>query len=109
MPIERLNESSEFWGIFDAAQYPYEAIFGHNATTPFRSIQEVRHKVGLSARMLIDTIRDGERSELAAEWKANIGWDFNGDDQLGRMVDDAVDAIEKTCRPAIIGDRREKP
>jgi hypothetical protein len=112
VPVERLNQKSEFWGRFDAGRYPLMAVFGAKAAKPFDEVRKARNRVMLSARWLIRTYGEvdedrPDRQQRREKWEGHIWGDGpDEEDELAKQVDDAVSAIESVCRPAITGNKK---
>jgi len=108
VPIERLSRNAEFWGRFEAARYPFMAVFGEEAAAPFQTMRKAKNHVSISAGMLLRTYgrvneERPERQQQREKWERDIGWGFTDVDELALQIDDAVSAIESVCRPAITG------
>jgi len=110
VPVERLNHQAEFWGRFEAARYPFMAVFGKEADTHFQSVKKARNKVITSAGMLLRTYdginaKSEENQRNRTRWENNIGWGLTAEDELAGKIECAVSAIEEICRPAIDGSK----
>jgi hypothetical protein len=109
VPIERLQQHHEFFGKLQSMRYRFIAYFGVEAAQPFDKIKDAHSSIVTSARMLVRTYRryNEERSDHTNQrerWENDIGWwTREGDDKLNPMINEAVAAIERTCKPYLIG------
>lgn len=108
VPVERLNQNAEFWGRFEAARYPFMAVFGDEAATHFQTVRGVRSRVIISAGRLVrehgSAIEKREDYQHRRERLENdIGWGLTEEDELAKQIEGVVSAIEDICRPAIAG------
>ena len=111
VPVERLTRQTEFWGRFEAARYPFIAVFGQEAATHFQTVREIKNRVIISAGSLLRTHgrvseerKDRQRQQERLE--SDIGWGLTKEDELAGKIESAVSAIEEICRPAITGTTR---
>ncbi len=104
VPVERLTRQAEFWGKFEAARYPFMALFDEEAAEPFKTIRKAKNRILISARMLIQTHGEVNKDlqHQKRKWEADIGWGLTENDDLAREINKAVSAIERVCKPAII-------
>jgi hypothetical protein len=100
VPAERLAKKSEFFARFQAHRYRFLALFGAELTKPFDEMIKIRSEILSAVEMLIANYRHpdlelvpGDRQEaLAIIGRAK-------DDPIAGRLDNAVEAIERTCRP----------
>jgi hypothetical protein len=103
VPAERLFDKSEFFSNLHARRNRFLAMFGQESAKPFDDIYKIRGEVLIAVRMLISTHRNCDQGTLPAtrrEWEAVMGWVDPETDGIPRRLDQAVEAIEKTCRTA---------
>jgi hypothetical protein len=106
---ERLLKRNDFFASLQARQYRFLALFGHgeDRAGPYDSLLKIRSEVmqavyGLMANYMAR--RQGGQpldSQLREKWENAIGWRSPENDAVARRIDAIVEAIEKTCRPAI--------
>ncbi len=106
VPIERLHKNSEFFSKLQSLRYRFIAYFGREAAEPFDKIKQVHSRITISSRMLVTTFnrrQNEEREDLRAQryrWESDIGWwTEEAEDTLTPMINEAVDAMERTCKP----------
>jgi hypothetical protein len=111
--IERLNNQSEFFAELYARRYRFIALFGRDAAKPYDDLFQIRNDIIIAARMLLRTHqrfkvqrprrpRDEESLLKSREkWEKTIWWGLPEEDPIPSRLDCIVEAIEKTCRPAI--------
>jgi len=101
--IERLNNKNEFFAQLHSSRYRFQAIFGKSSGVPFDEVFNIRNEVIIAGRMLMMYDNAGDIGTLPQNrpvWLAALGWDPTNDPITPRL-DASVEAVEKTCRPAI--------
>jgi transcriptional regulator of met regulon len=100
--LERLQKQTDELALVAKARLLAEVYFGREAATQLEAIQDAYREVGDAARDLLRSFGDPNRSEQdAAGWEETI-WDWkSGGDSLSRLVDSAVSALERICRPEL--------
>jgi len=96
--IERLQKESAFFSRLEARRYRFMAAFGPDAAAPFDQLFGVRGRVLSGARMLLMTYdRQRGRHERSEDWEDQI-WATDETNELTLTTNQAVAAIEQTCR-----------
>ena len=106
---ERLLKRNDFFANLLARQYRFLALFGRGSDQirPFDELFRIRNDVMRAVGMLMSTYKMHRRGEpppdrkLREEWESAIGWGDPENDAIARRLNVVVEAIEKTCRPAI--------
>lgn len=108
VPIERLHREAEFWSRFDSARYPFMAVFGGDAASPFEKIRSIRSQILGSSIWLIRTkkrlankIESADLRTKIEEREDQIWWSGNEIDTMKEKIDKLVSEIEEICRPEI--------
>ncbi len=103
-PVDRLTKESQVFSELQASRYRFMAYFGEEAARPFEEIRAIHTEIIASAHNLIRSygqepteLKEAERDQ----WEAAIGWGEGEGDLLKTRLDQAVKAIEQTCRPLI--------
>jgi hypothetical protein len=87
-------------------RYRMVAWFGPKAAEPFNMLDEVITSIVTSAQMLVQNVGNGSGSldrETRNNWEAEIWWGKKRPDTTADRVEEAVQAIEAICRPALEG------
>jgi hypothetical protein len=105
VPVERLQANNEFISTLMARQHAAHSLFGPDARKAFELFGEVMHRVRVASSMLIEMSgQHGNDKELSSTLRADVwaayGQHKNGD-QLGQKIDEALELIERFCRPAL--------
>jgi hypothetical protein len=77
------------------------AVVGNEHETSFDRLMDIRSRIILASRMLLDHPRDRE-ADLRLQWERVIGRGITGDDTLADEVDSVVAEIERVCRPCLV-------
>ena len=103
-PVDRLTKETQVFSELQASRYRFMAYFGEEAARPFEEIRAIHSEVIDLAHNLIRTYGQ-EPTELEEakrnQWEAAIGRGEGEGDPLKTRLDQAVKAIEQTCRPLI--------
>jgi len=106
---ERLLKRNDFFAKLLARQYRFLALFGHDSEQirPFDELFRIRSDVMRAVEMLMSTYKLHRMGEppldrkLREDWESAIGWGDPEHDAIARRLNEVVETIEKTCRPAI--------
>jgi hypothetical protein len=103
--IERLAKEENQFTNLDKIRYIFEAYFGKDAARPFDIIDDVYTTIGSSAEILIQiALADPTEKDRATEMPLRnaLGWgEAKRPDDIDRKLDDALQSIERTCRPVL--------
>ena len=107
-PLERLNNKSDDFSALYKAQLRFVAYFGKQAETPFKSIKEARDRIYIAGDMLIRNFdaQDEITSVEKEGWRKDLMWMGEKNDELGRLVDTAVEQLESICRPVLASQKK---
>jgi hypothetical protein len=100
---ERLSKRTEFFSRLEARRYRFIAHFGLPAAEPYATLRAIHAEIVVTVRMLLMT--HGQRqlgtnpSNIEA-WRGTI-WQISESDPTQGRLDAMVEAMERTCRPAI--------
>jgi hypothetical protein len=109
IPIERLTRDKELFARIQTLRYAFTAHFGEAAGEPFRAIWDIHTDIISSASVLIQITHDDEDHTGAFQGSAEpllhtLGWGTAArPDDIDRKIDQAVQDIEKICRPVLTG------
>jgi hypothetical protein len=98
---ERLAAKSEFFAQLASRLYRFTALFGADASEPYKQLFQIRSEILVAVRMLITTHRqraDGSLPQDRKGWESIIGWPHTEFDPIAARVDSVVEAMEKICR-----------
>jgi hypothetical protein len=98
---ERLRSKEDFFAQVAARRYRFIALFGKDGAKAFDELVRIRNEILVAVGWLV--------GPYAAEWTATdrtrmektIGWGDPKNDPIPRRLDEAVQMIERACRPVI--------
>ena len=102
--LERLDKKTEFFAQLLARRYRFIAIFGLEAAKPYDDIWRVRGEIIVAVQMLLQTHRQRELGSLPQDrktWETTMGWVHTAQDPMEVRLNQIIEEIEQTCRPAI--------
>jgi hypothetical protein len=102
--LERLDKKTEFFAQLLARRYRFIAIFGAEAAKPYDDFWRVRGEIIVAVQMLLQTHRQREFGSLPQDrktWETTMGWVHTAQDPIEVRLNQIIEDIEKTCRPAI--------
>ncbi len=76
------------------------ALFGEQAAAPFDKIRKVQLDIRFAADDLIEEA-DHDQDETTKKDKRTIWFRSNTDDEITKVIDEAVGQIETICRPIL--------
>lgn len=108
VPVERLQQNSEFISSMMARRNACRAHFGDDAMKAFDAFHGAIHKVRVAAQMLVSMAGDEERGagdrKLSEKLRRDI-WEpmgeHAGENEIGNAIDEGVALIEGFCRPVL--------
>ena len=101
---ERLFNKGEFFAELHARRYRYLALFGTNSVKSYDELFRIRSEITTSVQMLVmtyDKRQFGSLPQDCRNWEGIIWEGINKDDRIPARLTEIVEAVEKTCRPAI--------
>lgn len=106
---ERLLKRNDFFANLLSRRYRFLALFGHGSeqNRPYDELFKIRTEVMGAVSMLMASYKQSRSGEpppdrkLREKWESAIGWGDPENDPVARRLNDIVEAVEKTCRPAI--------
>jgi hypothetical protein len=102
--LERLDKKTEFFAQLLARRYRFIAIFGPESAKPYDDFWRVRGEIIVAVQMLLQTHRQRELGSLPQDrktWETTMGWMHTAQDPIEVRLNQIIEDIEKTCRPAI--------
>jgi len=94
VPFERYNYHREFFAQLQSKRYRFRAYFGEQADEPFVKLNKALNEFLVAARMRIVTYPPNEA--VAAKV-----WQHEENDALQTLVVQAVEELEKICKPLL--------
>lgn len=101
VPIERISSQKEFFAKVRVLRYRGMAYFGNDIDELFTELNKVKVAVEVSAEMLMGADSDYEKDDIK-KWKADIGWGLIDGDSLASNIDNAIEKMEKICKPYLM-------
>lgn len=103
MPIERLNGFREEFAALRRAQVLCHVHFGDEAEKAIGVVFDARHKVHITAQMLLDMVGDTdlspEEKETRRQFRRDVWSVGSGPDEIAMRVDKAYATIKELCLP----------
>jgi hypothetical protein len=102
--LERLDKNTGFFAQLLARRYRFIATFGPEAAKPYDDFTRVRGEIIVAVHMLLQTHRQRELGSLPQDrktWETTMGWVHTAQDPIEVRLNQIIEDIEKTCRPAI--------
>jgi hypothetical protein len=102
--LERLDKKTEFFAQLLARRYRFIAIFGPEAAKPYDDFWRLRGEIIVAIQMLLQTHRQRDLGSLPQDrktWETTMGWVHTAQDPIEVRLNQIIEEIEKTCRPAI--------
>lgn len=105
VPIERLQERSEFLGAMMARKYATQSHFGTEAKEAFELFAQGVHRVKVASSMLIEMVGSGNRDQtLNDKLKCDI-WatygQYRKEDEVTALIEKGIALVERISRPAL--------
>ena len=106
VPIERLQKESEFISAMMAKRHASSAHFGADSEKAFKAFNAAMHHVRVASSMLIQLADDHHpnNQELQEKMRCDISEpmaEHEGQNRIGKEVDEGVMLIEGFCRPVL--------
>lgn len=108
VPVERLNNNSEFISAMMARQTTCHAHFGAEASQAFDKFNMAIRKVRISSSSLIQNTNELETNENVKSFMEELRCDIweplgihAGKNQIGKEIEEGVALVEKFCRPIL--------
>jgi hypothetical protein len=103
-PAERLIKKFDFFAQLHARQYRFMAYFGKEAAKPYDDLFALRAEILSAVNMLLATHQQRDLGSLPNDrrrWQDVIWAGRNETDRIPARLNQIVETIEATCRPAI--------
>jgi len=106
VPQERIHAQDQFLSAMFARRTTAHAHFGDDADKAFDLFNQAIHRVRIASSMLVDWTNDYDQGDkdLMKRLRDDI-WEpmaeHNKTNEIGRMIDEGVELIEKLCKPVL--------
>lgn len=105
VPIERLNEQSDFFLRAQRLRPRFKALFGMDATAPIDELFKVRRDIVVAARILSHYAADAAPTDASIADKRQkfekTKWKISDDDEVQARLDNACRQVEKIVGPIL--------